>query len=298
MTTSRIPTRGMAALAVLLLAALPVQAAQSAQAVAPVITQLHFAIEAENRAGVDPLIIGPGEGFRIRTGQRLVIRAVGNARTNERIFPEVRYFVAAGGDSIALADARQRMGTVAVDARASSRGQNAVIGYEILGNTVLHGVARDGRLEVQVDGPTGNSAARPLSTPGGPQDLGTSTSNALLRDLYRGILLREPDPAAFAWLDRIDRGGYHGLVEVAQAIALSEESRTSVYERGINNEQRLAALYQHLLGRQSSQIARSSWDRGLQLLANRHYRELVTELLEQPEFFDRYNLARPDGRFR
>lgn len=289
---------GIAALAVLLLAALPAQAApRAAQRSTPVLQQLHFAIEAENRAGVDPLIVGPGEGFRIQPGQRLVIRAVGNARTNERMFPEVRYFVVAGADSIALADARQKMGTVAVDALSSSRGQNAVIGYQILGNTVLDGVARDGRLEVQVDGPGGNSRIGALGTSAWPGDFNRNTANTMVRDLYRGILLREPDDSAVSWLDRIERGGYLGLVEVAQAIAVSEESRVDVYQRAGSNEQRLAALYRHLLGREPSQVARSAWDRGLQLLSDRHYSELVTELLGQPEFFDRYRLPRPERRF-
>ena len=280
----------IAGVAMLLAAALPWQAAAQsrAKAVAPVVRQLQFAIEAEVRT-VDPLVIAPGEGFRIKPGQRLVIRAVGNARSNERTFPGVRYFVVSGND-ISLDDARPNMGTVAVDARASSRGENAVIGYEILGNTVLDGVAREGQIEVQVDGPRANSAAAVAPAYDGTRDLSEGTANTLLRDLYRGILMREPDPAASSWRDKIEVGGYNGLLEVARAIATSDESRISVYERGIGNEQRLAALYLHLLGRQPSQVARTDWDRGLQLLAARQYPELVTELLGQAGFFTRYRI--------
>lgn len=275
----------------ILVAALPSQAApQSAQATNPVVRQLQFAIEAEVRT-VDPLVIAPGEGFRIKPGQRLVIRAVANARTNERTFPAVRYFVVNGND-ISLDDARPNMGTVAVDARASSRGQNAVIGYEILGHTAVDGVAREGQIEVQIDGPRANAPAAAAPAYDESRDLSEGTANTLLRDLYRGILMREPDPAASPWRDKIEVGGYNGLVEVARAIAASEESRVSVYERGIGNEQRLAALYLHLLGRQQSQVARIDWDRGLQLLAARQYPELVTELIGQSGFFTRYRLQR------
>jgi hypothetical protein len=281
----------IAGVAMLLVAALPSQAApQSTKATSPVVRQLQFAIEAEVRT-VDPLVIAPGDGFRIKPGQRLVIRAVGNARTNERTFPGVRYFVAAGND-ISLDDARPNMGTVAVDARSSSRGENAVIGYEILGNTVLDGVAREGQIQVQVDGPRANSGVAAAPAYDSSRDLSEGTANTLLRDLYRGILLREPDPAASPWRDKIEVGGYNGLVEVARAIAASEESRASVYERGIGNEQRLAALYLHLLGRQQSQVARTDWDRGLQLLAARQYPELVTELIGLADFYTRYRLQR------
>lgn len=282
----------IAGVAMLLLAALPSQAAPQsrAQAIDPVVRHLQFAIEAEVRT-VDPLVIAPGEGFRIKPGQRLVIRAVGNARSNERTFPGVRYFVVAGND-ISLDDARPNMGTVAVDARSSSRGENAVIGYQILANTALDGVAREGQIQVQVDGPRANSRAAVAPAYDGSRDLSEGTANTLLRDLYRGILLREPDPAAAPWRDKIEVGGYNGLVEVARAIAASEESRISVYERGIGNEQRLAALYLNLLGRQQSQVPRSDWDRGLQLLAARQYPELVTELLGQSGFFTRYRLER------
>ena len=287
-----------AALAALLLASAVAAAPRNRahDSTAEVVRELHFAIELDNRS-VDPLIIGPGEGFRILPGQRLEIRAVGNPGSNDRIYPYVRYYIADGGGSIVLTDAHPQKGTVAVEARSASRGQHAVIGYQILENTILDGIAREGRLEVQVDGPNLQPATGTLGAYGLPQDFDNRTSAILVRDLYRGILLREPDQAATSWSDRIDRDGYNGLIEVAQAIAVSPESRNDVYQRGIRDEQRLAALYRHLLGFEQSRISTSAWERGLQMLANHQVPELVTELLRQGEFFDRYNLQRPERRF-
>lgn len=247
---------------------------------APVLRDLHFAIEAENREGVDPLVLDPGEGFRINEGQRLVIRAVGTeAGRANRVYPAVRYFVVSGADSIALRDARQNMGTVAVDALAPARQQRAVIGYQLLGNVVIEGEDREGRIEVEIVEQRADYDAR--------------RANALVADLYRGILLREPDQRASNFVSRIDRDGYEGLVQVARAIADSEESRKGVYGRGVCDPQRLLAFYKNFLGLSEKQIPIAEWNRGLELMDQRRYADLVTELLARQEFFARRDLDAP-----
>lgn len=282
-------TIAAAALAALLAPAIPAQTRPKATtkatpgaavAAVPILRDLHFAIEAEKREGVDPLIIAPGEGFRINEGQRLVIRAVASqvGRSN-RVYPAVRYFVVAGGDSISLDDARQNMGTVAVDARESSRQQRAVIGYQLLNNAALEGIEPEGRIEVEVVSQRTDYDAR--------------SANALVADLYRGILLREPDAAARSWATRIDRDGYDGLVQAARAIADSEESRKGVYGRGVCDQARLLAFYKNFLGMSEPQIPIAEWNRGLELLDQRRYADLVTELLARQEFFARRDLDAP-----
>lgn len=281
-------TIAAAALMALLAPAVPAQtkpkattkATPGSAAYVPVLRDLHFAIEAENRKGVDPLIIAPGEGFRIEEGQRLVIRAVGTeAGRSNRVFPAVRYFVISGGDSIDLDDARQNMGTVAVDALPSARQQRAVIGYQLLNNVIVEGAEREGRIEVEILSRRADYDAR--------------RANALVADLYRGILLREPDRAAADWAARIDRDGYDGLVQAARAIADSEESRKGVYGRGVCDQQRLLAIYKNFLGLGEPQIPIAEWNRALELMDQRRYADLVTELLGRQEFFARRDLDAP-----
>lgn len=287
-------TIAAAALAALLAPAVPAQTRPKATtkatpagtvAAVPILRDLQFAIEAEKREGVDPLIITPGEGFRINEGQRLVIRAVASqvGRSN-RVYPAVRYFVVAGGDSISLDDARQNMGTVAVEARESSRQQpsqqqRAVIGYQLLNNVALEGIESEGRIEVELVSQRTDYDAR--------------SANALVADLYRGILLREPDSAARNWATRIDRDGYEGLVQAARAIADSEESRKGVYGRGVCDQARLLAFYKNFLGVSEPQIPIAEWNRGLELLDQRRYADLVTEMLARQEFFTRRDLDAP-----
>jgi hypothetical protein len=245
----------------------------------PVLTDLHFAIEAQNREGVDPLILDPGEGFRINEGQRLVIRAVGTESGRARIYPAVRYFIVSGADSIALRDARPNMGTVAVDAISPARQQRAVIGYQIQDHVLIEGEDREGRIEVEIVALRADYDAR--------------RANALVADLYRGILLREPDRAAANWVSRIDRDGYDGLVQVARALAESEESRKGVYGRGVCDQQRLLAVYKNFLGLSEKQIPIAEWERALQMMDQRRYADLVTELLARQEFFARRDLDAP-----
>jgi hypothetical protein len=246
----------------------------------PVVNNLQFAIEADNRS-VDPLILEPGEGFRINPGQRLEIRAVADAAGHRgKVYPGVRYFVVSGGNYLTLTDAHENKGTVAVTAKNLSGGSlRAVIGYELLDNVVPEGGARAGRIEVEV-----------LSR---RADYDAARANALVADLYRGILLREPDRGASEWAARIDRDGYDGLVQAARAIADSDESRKSVYGRGVCDQQRLLAFYKNFLGLSEPQIPMAEWTRGLELLDQRRYADLVTELLGRPEFFARRDLEMP-----
>ena len=246
----------------------------------PVVNNLRFAIEADNRS-VDPLLLEPGEGFRINPGQRLEIRAVADAAGQRgRVYPGVRYFVISGGNYLTLSDPHENKGTVAVTAKNVSGGSlRAVLGYELLDNVLLEGGNREGRIEVEVLSRRADYAAR--------------RANALVADLYRGILLREPDRGAAEWAARVDRDGYDGLVQAARAIADSDESRKSVYGRGVCDPQRLLAFYKNFLGLSEPQIPMAEWTHGLELLGQHRYADLVTELLGRPEFFARRDLEMP-----
>jgi len=112
----------------------------------------------------------------------------------------------------------------------------------------------------------------------------------LVAALYRGILLRDPDPAAAARRDDIARSGYAGVVRQAREIANSRESEIEVYKRACN-QQRLLALYKELLGRDSAQIDQRLWHSQLQHLEAGDIEEVVGDLVETREFQTRWGLV-------
>ena len=111
----------------------------------------------------------------------------------------------------------------------------------------------------------------------------------LLAALYRGILLRDPDPAAAARRDDIARNGYAGVVRQAREIASSHESEIEVYKRACN-QQRLLALYKELLGRDSANIDQRLWRSQLEHLGTGDIDGVVGELVETREFQTRWGL--------
>jgi hypothetical protein len=112
------------------------------------------------------------------------------------------------------------------------------------------------------------------------------------RELYRGILMREPDAGANGTISAIQRGGYDALVRAAATIADSDESRIRVYEKqGVCNEQRLLALYKNFLGLSSDQINRRQWDADLRRMRDGEIGQVVESLLQSDRFRSRYNVT-------
>jgi hypothetical protein len=126
---------------------------------------------------------------------------------------------------------------------------------------------------------------------------GGGSADDVIAALYRGILLRAPDPAAAARRDDIARNGYTGVLRQAREIAESRESEIDVYQRGACNQQRLLALYKELLGREAAQIDQRTWRAQLQHLERGDIAEVVTEIVESRDFQTRFDL-RVRGRRR
>lgn len=102
-------------------------------------------------------------------------------------------------------------------------------------------------------------------------------------ELYRGILLRDPDPAAASYRQRIERGGQRELQRIAIEIANSREARYDVPQRG-SESQRLAALYEHLLGRRSSVVDRAQWNEYADRIARGDLAGVVREMVSSVDF--------------
>ena len=111
----------------------------------------------------------------------------------------------------------------------------------------------------------------------------------LTRLLYQGILLRDPDPGAQGAIDSIRTGGYDALVKVAVGIAGSEESRVRLGATPV--EQRLASLYQILLGIDRSQADPQQWQADLNLMNQGRFADVVSGIVQSDRFRQRHNLV-------
>jgi hypothetical protein len=126
--------------------------------------------------------------------------------------------------------------------------------------------------------------------------LDVASSRAVVGDLYRAILLREPDAGAQDFITMVDREGVDGIFRAASRIALSTESRTTVAQKGKTAEQRLAALFQHLQGRNRRAITVAEWERYRAQLDRGEIESVALDLLWSDAFFSRHRLDRPATR--
>lgn len=125
-----------------------------------------------------------------------------------------------------------------------------------------------------------------------------SSAERLVAELYRGILLREPDREGLAgYARRVHEGGYGAVIETAVEIADSEESRLLAYRRGADEEDRLDALYRHLLGVGSGAIDRDQWRDDLDRLHDGDVARVVDEMVRSEAFRDRFGFETARRRF-
>ena len=75
-------------------------------------------------------------------------------------------------------------------------------------------------------------------------------------------------------------------------MAGSDESRVRVYERAdVNNEKRLLALYQNLLGMNQSQIDSYQWSTDLRRVNEGRIVDVVLDMVRSDRFQDRHDLS-------
>jgi hypothetical protein len=147
----------------------------------------------------------------------------------------------------------------------------------------------------------GGSAAPPpvtVPSPGGkspPQASETETlevyskGGTVVTALYQGVLLRAPDPSAQTWVDQVDRGGYRKLLDVAQSIAKSNESRVDLYDRDdVSTQERVAAIYRHLLGLEPEEVDREEWNEAVAQVEDGDIAGLVGDVVADRAFRRRF----------
>lgn len=129
-----------------------------------------------------------------------------------------------------------------------------------------------------------------------PGSVDEQAARRLVTELYRGILMREPEPEGLEdWSERIEDRGYPETIAVATDIARSEESRFRIYQGGTTYEQRLTALYEHLLGVEARNVPADQWREDLERLRDGEIEQVVGEIVRSPDFRERFGF--PDRRF-
>jgi hypothetical protein len=235
------------------------------------IRSLKFAIEEAVPVRTnDPIWITNGGAFVVPPGEKRNIRAAADG-TGGRVYPSTTYRVVEGGDWFSLADPHPSMGTVRVDARAGvGAGRVGRIEWTLASGFQPSDGVTSGWFQVR----SGGGASIP-----GASTLPGRSASAIVADLYRGILLREPDAGAQVFIDTVTREGWAGVERAASEIALSEESRTTVYQKGATNERRLEAMYLHLAGQSLASIPATDRNADMAELNRRGYDVVARRLL-------------------
>jgi hypothetical protein len=218
--------------------------------------------------------VGPGGTITLAKGDRvrLIMTVQGKGRA---YYPQTEYWEGQpNGGSVRITRASVENANATVEAVASGRSEN--IGYRILeevrgrteGSVTIRVEEEEEEEQAPARGGYGNDWAREL----------TNT-------LYQAILMRDMDEAGGrGYSDRIRRGGYSTVVQIAQEMARSEESRVRIYERQVTNRQRLEALYENLLGLSSDDVDDEDWADDLRRLNDGRIADVVSDMVRSAQF--------------
>lgn len=191
---------------------------------------------------------------------------------------------AAPGDGGAVGPAPAEEDPAAAPGNAAE-GPTFEVRFRLLDTASLDpGTAAEGSFTVEVTAP---------APPTSPAELVTL--------LYRGILLREPGPyqgildrdpvpgSSRARIEDVRRRGFSALVEQARELASGEESRKLAEDT--QPEERLAALYTHLLGIARDEVDPREWEARLERLRGEGVEPVVESLLRSDAFARRHHLG-------
>lgn len=272
------------ALAALLVAtAMPVSAAHD-----DAVRELRLAVY--DAQGREIAVISPDEPLRLARGQQVRLRMFEPRDGGRRVVPTE--FVAAAGESVAAINGtryRREQGEIDVEIRQNARVTGPlVLEYRVLQNVpVAWEGLRRGHLTLHATDVSPGWGNQPGYVP--PQ----SSAERVVTGLYRGILLRDPDPEGSAQAQtEIVRRGWAGLVDVARNMAGGRESTYDLYQRGVTAEQRLAALYRTLLDTDPRYVDSNTWRWQLDRIARGDIAGVVDEMIQSEAFRRHYDVDR------
>lgn len=238
----------------------------------------------------------PGDGIPANPGDQLRVDLVGTAIVNgtgvERPV-NARFNVAAGGQNISLAQVGPNWFVVNINNSAGNGlGQ---VGFAVTGNYAMKPGNQSGRITFKVGrgGAIGGDG-------GGAGDSRHARARDLATTLYLAILGTQPaGPQARADIERIDRNGYGGVIDVAVSLARRAESMgrgRAPGERGYEAQdiQTVGTLYRGLLKRQDSSNVMWQNEPGfrdnVRALHERGLASVVQGIVNAQEFIQLYDL--------
>ncbi|HYG65602.1 MAG TPA: hypothetical protein VEL74_23670 [Thermoanaerobaculia bacterium] len=229
--------------------------------------------------------VNPGGSITVPEGStiRLIMTALpaGNGRP---LYPETEFTDPSNrGMRITRASEENANATIQVPSLNNGRERSETLRFQITENVNLPANQRTGSITLRV---VPGQPAQTGSGSTGTAVPATGRSRELVTALYRGILLRDPDESgARNFISDVERNGFNGLVNAAQVIARSEESRIQVYEReNVCNQQRLLSLYKNLLGLGSNEIDSGQWDAYLRQLNSGDVAGVVQDMMLSDRF--------------
>jgi hypothetical protein len=229
--------------------------------------------------------VQPGGTISIPAGSRvrLIMTAV-PAGNRQPLYPTTTYSdQSRGGVQITRANAENSAADLAVGTAKGNRTQ--AFGFQIQEDWVPANL-RSGTINLRIV--PGNDSVAGNDMGGGSY---TSRAEQVTQMLYRGILMRDPDPGAQGTIDSIANGGYDAAVRAAVGIANSSESRNRIPGQGVSSEDRLAALYQNLLGMSPDRLDRSQYENDLRRITAGRIADVVSDMVQSERFRSRANLS-------
>jgi len=243
--------------------------------------------------------VQPGGTLTLREGQRVrLIMTADHPGQRGVVYPETEFTEADPGrgwvrvtrTNVDNANATLR---IVRPSNATRGSRTEVLSYRIVENIGMPDNLRQGTINVRVE--SGSASGSTSATSAATRQQARDLTNRL----YQGILMRNLDETgARAHIDSIARGGYPALIQVAERIAESDESRIGVYEReGVCNQQRLLSMYKNLLGLSASQIDREQWEEDLRRMNAGDIDAVVAGMVRSPRFQQLHNLERMAIRY-
>jgi hypothetical protein len=232
--------------------------------------------------------VQPDGSISIPAGSRvrLIMTAIPTGN-RQPLYPATTYSdLSQGGVQITRSNAENSTADLAVGTAKGNRTQ--AIGFQIQEDWVPADL-RSGTIHLRIVPSTSSVVGSDL---GGGYTYGSgSRAEQVTRMLYRGILMRDPDPGAQGTIDAISTGGYDAVVRSAVGIANSPESRNRIPGQGVSSEDRLAALYQNLLGMSPDRVDRAQYDNDLRRITSGRIADVVSDMVQSDRFRSRASLT-------
>ena len=257
------------------------------------IRQVRIAV-IDPRTGVQLHVLAPDQTLTMAPGQQLLLRLIDPNPVGSGYRGPVSLAGTFGfgpvQSEIEVVQATPSRGEALIRLRRDAVNTRLHIGYKLDRRLILADEGlRLGRLLVRPS----IVAHPPFTDNPVPYGYGNSgVVDQMVDELYRGILMREPDPGgASSARQEILRGGYGAVERLALGLAESRESRVDVYSNGVRNEARLQAMYEHLLGQSPDDVSSYTWRSDLERLDRGAVADVVLDMIRTADFENRFGVT-------